>query len=93
VLLTRGVPLEVLSDLLGHSSTAVTGDIHGHVSPDVAREAIETLGDAFDQSRTAANDPHARNDGGHNGGRNRRSELHGYGVPNAVEASAGRGRA
>jgi integrase len=49
VLLTRGVPLKVVSELLGHSSIAITGDIYGHVSPDVAREAIEMLGDAFDQ--------------------------------------------
>jgi hypothetical protein len=51
VLLTRGVPLKVVSDLLGHSSIAIAGGIYGHVSPDVAREAIEMLGDAFDQER------------------------------------------
>lgn len=49
VMITRGVPLKVVSDILGHSSIAVTGDIYGHVSPDVAREAIEMLGDAFVQ--------------------------------------------
>ena len=37
VMLTRGVPLKVVSDILGHSSIAITGDIYGHVSPDVAR--------------------------------------------------------
>ena len=39
----------VVSDLLGHSPIAITGDIYGHLSPDVAREAVEMLGDAFDQ--------------------------------------------
>jgi integrase len=45
----RGVPLEVVSDILGHSSIAITGDVCGHVSPDVARQAIEMLGDALDR--------------------------------------------
>ncbi|MGY1637007.1 tyrosine-type recombinase/integrase [Geodermatophilus sp. SYSU D00742] len=49
VMLGRGVPLEVVSDILGHSSIVITGDIHGHVSPDVARQAMDTLGDAFDR--------------------------------------------
>jgi integrase len=49
VMLTRGVPLKVVSDILGHSSIAITGDIYGHVSPDIARQAMETLGDALDK--------------------------------------------
>ena len=49
VMLTRGVPLKVVADILGHSSIAITGDIYGHVSPDVARQAMSTLGDAFDR--------------------------------------------
>jgi site-specific recombinase XerD len=48
-MLTRGVSLKVVSDILGHSSIAITGDIYGHVSPDVARQAMDTLGDAFDR--------------------------------------------
>ena len=48
-MLTRGVPLRVVSDILGHSSIAITGDIYGHVSPDVARQAMNILGDAFDR--------------------------------------------
>jgi hypothetical protein len=35
--------------ILGHSSIAITGDLDGHVSPDVARQAISTLGEAFDR--------------------------------------------
>ena len=49
VMLTRGVPLKVVSEILGHSSIAITGDIYGHVSPDVARQAMSTLGEAFDR--------------------------------------------
>jgi integrase len=46
---TGCVPLKVVSDILGHSSIAITGDIYGHVSPDVARQAMDALGDAFDR--------------------------------------------
>jgi site-specific recombinase XerD len=52
-MLTRGVPLKVVSDILGHLSVAITGDIYGHVSPDVACQAMDTLGDAFDRAQTA----------------------------------------
>ena len=49
VMLIRGVPLKVVSEILGHSSIAITGDIYGHVSPDVARQPMSTLGEAFDR--------------------------------------------
>ena len=49
VMLTRGVPLKVVSDILGHSSSAITPDIYRHGAPDVARQAMDTLGDAFDR--------------------------------------------
>jgi hypothetical protein len=32
-MLTGGVPLKLVSEILGHSSIAITGDIYGHVSP------------------------------------------------------------
>jgi hypothetical protein len=32
-----------------HSSIARTGDIYGHLSPDVARQAMDLLGDAPDR--------------------------------------------
>ena len=31
-MLAAGVPLHTVSELLGHSFVAVTGDVHGHVS-------------------------------------------------------------
>lgn len=42
VMLAHGVPLEVVSEILGHSSIAMTGDVYGHVAPDVLREAVDT---------------------------------------------------
>lgn len=38
-----GVPLKAASDLLGHSSIAITADIYGHTSDASARSAIDSL--------------------------------------------------
>ncbi|NLT31012.1 MAG: tyrosine-type recombinase/integrase, partial [Propionibacterium sp.] len=47
VMLESGVPLKVVSEILGHFSVSITGDIYAHVSADVAREAVAALGAAF----------------------------------------------
>jgi integrase len=47
VMLTHGVPLKVVSEILGHSSIAISGDVYGHVAPDVSREALDILGDVL----------------------------------------------
>jgi integrase len=47
LMLTHGVPLKVVSEILGHSSIAITGDVYGHVAPDVSREAPDILGDVL----------------------------------------------
>jgi len=47
VMLSAGVPLKVVSDLLGHSGISVTADVYGHVSPDVSRAAVDVLGMAL----------------------------------------------
>lgn len=39
--LESGVHIKAVSDLLGHSSISVTGDIYGHTSDDTARKAID----------------------------------------------------
>jgi integrase len=45
--LESGVHIKAVSDLLGHSSVAITGDVYGHTSDSVARSAIDTLGGAL----------------------------------------------
>jgi integrase len=47
VMLSAGVPLKVVLDVFGHASVAITGDIYGHVSPEVSREALIRLSDAL----------------------------------------------
>ncbi len=47
-MLVNGVSLKVVSEVLGHSSISVTGDIYGHVSPEVARDALATLSTALE---------------------------------------------
>ncbi|QNJ90996.1 site-specific integrase [Mycolicibacterium fluoranthenivorans] len=41
--LEAGVHIKAVSDLLGHSSIAITGDIYGHTSDDTARAAMDVL--------------------------------------------------
>jgi len=36
-----------VSEILGHSSISITGDVYGHVSPEVATDALATLGAAL----------------------------------------------
>ena len=38
---------KVVSEIFGHASLAMTGDIYGHVSPDVSRDALTRLSDAL----------------------------------------------
>ena len=46
-MLTSGVPLKVVSEILGHSSIAITGDVYVHVAPDVSRGAMDVLSAPF----------------------------------------------
>jgi integrase len=39
--LEAGVHIKAVADLLGHSSIAITGDVYGHTSDDVARAAVD----------------------------------------------------
>ena len=47
LMLSEGVHLKVVSERLGHSSVAITGDIYSHVQPSVQREAVERFGAAW----------------------------------------------
>jgi integrase len=46
-MLTSGVPLTVVSQILGHSGISITADVYGHISPVVSRSAVEALADAL----------------------------------------------
>jgi len=43
MLLGEGIPLKVVSDMLGHSSIRITGDIYAHVLVEMQDEAIHKL--------------------------------------------------
>ncbi|TFV98768.1 hypothetical protein E4M00_04445 [Leifsonia flava] len=45
--MAAGVPLKVVSELLGHSSIVITGDVYGHVAPQVSAGAIDVLSAAL----------------------------------------------
>jgi len=47
VMLALGVPLKVVSERLGHSSTKITADVYQHVSEHMQAEAAAQLGAAF----------------------------------------------
>jgi integrase len=45
--LENGVHLRAVSDLLGHSSTRITGDVYAHTSDEAANRAMDVLGAAL----------------------------------------------
>jgi site-specific recombinase XerD len=45
VTLTAGVPLKVVSEVFGHVSIAITGDVYGRL-PGRLQEALDTLSEA-----------------------------------------------
>lgn len=49
VMLEHGIPLKVVSELLGHSSVAITGDVYGHVTPEASYTALSVLSDALNE--------------------------------------------
>ena len=42
-LINRGVPLAVVSKIIGHSSIQVTADIYGHIEPAITAEAMASV--------------------------------------------------
>lgn len=46
-LLEAGIGLKTVSEMLGHSSVAITGDIYHHVSDGVAQAAADALSAAI----------------------------------------------
>jgi integrase len=51
LMLSNGVPITVVSQILGHSGISITVDVYGHVAPDVSRGALDVLGAALATSR------------------------------------------
>jgi integrase len=43
LLLAQGVPLKVVSDILGHSQIGITADLYTHVLPSLRKEAIDLM--------------------------------------------------
>ncbi|GHO75601.1 site-specific integrase [Ktedonobacter sp. SOSP1-85] len=48
LLLSMGVQLKVIQELLGHSSIEITADIYAHVLPPTHKEAMDKMGDFFE---------------------------------------------
>ncbi len=49
VMLAQGVPLEVVSEVLGHSSIYITKDVYGHLVEGAKRDAAERMAAAFNR--------------------------------------------
>lgn len=47
ILFAAGIDLKVISELLGHSSIAVTSDIYARLLPDKQRDAVNKMGNLF----------------------------------------------
>lgn len=43
LMLKAGVSLKVVSEMLGHTTITITGDVYGHVTPDMQRDAAGAL--------------------------------------------------
>lgn len=52
ILIASGVPVKVVSEMLGHSNTSITQDLYTHVLPTMQRQAADTL----DRLLSAANE-------------------------------------
>lgn len=50
LMLSERVPLNVVSQILGHSGISITADVYGHIAPDVSRSALDVLGAALTAS-------------------------------------------
>ena len=50
ILLAAKIDLKVVSELLGHSSVAITADIYAHVLPEQQQEVVDKMGDLFNRS-------------------------------------------
>jgi integrase len=49
IMLAEGVPIEVVSRVLGHASIRITAYIYGHVSPETNRQAADAMARLCDE--------------------------------------------
>ena len=50
-LLMQGVPLKVISELMGHSSTNITQDIYSHVLLQMQQQAADAVDDILNEKK------------------------------------------
>ena len=51
--LENGIHLRAVADLLGHSSTRITGDVYAHTSDEAASRAMDALGSALEPGESS----------------------------------------
>jgi len=51
VLLDLGIPPRTAMDIAGHSTIEMTMNVYGHVTLDENREALDLLGDLFEDEK------------------------------------------
>ena len=52
-LLAQGVPVKMISEMLGHSSTSFTMDVYGHVLPKMQQQVVTEMNAIFESARKA----------------------------------------
>jgi site-specific recombinase XerD len=50
ILLAAKIDLKLVSELLGHSSVAITPDMYAHVLPEQQQEIVDQMDDLFTRS-------------------------------------------
>ena len=50
LLLAKGVPIKIVSEMLGHSDVSITLSIYAHVLPDMQDSAAEAMDDSLNIS-------------------------------------------
>lgn len=53
ILLKAGIPLKVVSEMLGHTSIAITADVYGHVTAEMQRDAARAMEAALQRDTRA----------------------------------------
>lgn len=43
LLLAQGVPMKVVQESLGHATISVTADVHGHLLPELQKDAAKRM--------------------------------------------------